>query len=298
MQLSNKRILFIAPSFFGYEKAILTWFIKKHAEVTYVPLEKHSILFQYLFRGKYADYDYLFVIKGYGLSISEIKSFIEVNPSAKRILYLYDSLDRYPLDQEFLSLFDRVFSFDNKDCNSFNLIFRPLFFIEEYRIKSEEIKYEISSVSSYYPKRLQVFKRIKNTFQNEQLYLRLYIDWKKLIIHNLLLYTKNFNMFSFIPLEASRVASIFSHSKAVLDVTHEMQTGLTIRTIETLAMKKKLITTNQEINKYDFYHPNNIFILKENYDEIYDFLKLPYYEIHPKILQKYTIDRFIEEIFS
>ena len=42
------------------------------------------------------------------------------------------------------------------------------------------------------------------------------------------------------------------------------QVGLTIRTFEALHLKKKLITSNKNIMKYEFYTPNNIYVIDEN----------------------------------
>ena len=50
---------------------------------------------------------------------------------------------------------------------------------------------------------------------------------------------------------ASEVMKIFKESRCVLDAPQAGQTGLTIRTIECLGAKRKLITTNKDIVKYD-----------------------------------------------
>ena len=44
----------------------------------------------------------------------------------------------------------------------------------------------------------------------------------------------------------------------MLDVSHSAQTGLTIRTIETIGARRKLITTNTEVVKYALYDPSRV----------------------------------------
>ena len=53
---------------------------------------------------------------------------------------------------------------------------------------------------------------------------------------------------------------IYSNSRCVLDSAQEGQMGLTIRVLEALGAKKKLITTNEDIVNYDFYNEENIYV--------------------------------------
>ena len=48
---------------------------------------------------------------------------------------------------------------------------------------------------------------------------------------------------------------IVTNSKCVLDSAQANQNGLTIRVIEMLGAKKKIITTNEDVVNYDFYRP-------------------------------------------
>ena len=48
------------------------------------------------------------------------------------------------------------------------------------------------------------------------------------------------------------IIDIFKKSRAVLDIPIAGQNGLTMRTFECLAMKKKIVTTNENIKQYAF----------------------------------------------
>ncbi len=65
----------------------------------------------------------------------------------------------------------------------------------------------------------------------------------------------------------------------------ENQTGLTLRTMEAIFFKKKLVTTNKAIKHYLFYHPDNIFILGEDsIENLSNFLEKDYHPLeHDKI---------------
>ena len=67
-----------------------------------------------------------------------------------------------------------------------------------------------------------------------------------------------------------QVTDYIGNSRVVLDLPHPMQTGLTMRTIEAIGSKKKLITTNVDIVNYDFYNPKNILLIEReniNFDK-------------------------------
>lgn len=61
---------------------------------------------------------------------------------------------------------------------------------------------------------------------------------------------------------------------------------------------KKLITTNKCIKEFDFYNKNNILVLENNYDEIKDFLALPYIIIDEKIKNNYMLEQWINNFFK
>ena len=53
------------------------------------------------------------------------------------------------------------------------------------------------------------------------------------------------------------------------------------------------------VKNYDFYHPNNIFVLDDNnYNLIEDFLNLSYHEISEEIVKKYGFSSWIKQIIE
>lgn len=85
----------------------------------------------------------------------------------------------------------------------------------------------------------------------------------------------------------------------ILDLTREEQRGLTLRPLEALFFEKKLITNNRFIKNYDFYRPENIFILDENnWDELPDFLAGNYSPVEDEIKSKYTFDSWLKKVID
>ena len=107
------------------------------------------------------------------------------------------------------------------------------------------------------------------------------------------------NEVSFKSLNKFDVIDIIKKSKCIIDIQHPNQTGLTMRTIEMLGAKKKLLTTNKEIEKYDFYNKNNIFVFDRNNPKIdVEFFIKDYESIDHITYEKYSINHWIKNIFK
>jgi len=72
-----------------------------------------------------------------------------------------------------------------------------------------------------------------------------------------------------------------------------------MRTLEILGAKRKLLTTNEDIKNYDFFHKNNIALFNRNEINIdMNFIQSEFYEVDDKIYEKYSINGWLKEIFK
>lgn len=95
------------------------------------------------------------------------------------------------------------------------------------------------------------------------------------------------------------VTDIVAESKAVLNIIMPGQVGITLRDLEALLIGVKLITNNENIVKADFYHPDNVYILRgTNIDGLKEFLEKPMCHISNEIKSKCDFSAFVEEIIS
>ncbi len=82
--------------------------------------------------------------------------------------------------------------------------------------------------------------------------------------------------------------TLLKTAKCLIDIKFTYHNGLSFRFFEALYYKKKLITNNESVKKYDFYNANNIFITDfEDLEGIEEFLDKPYIEIDKNIVEKY-----------
>lgn len=108
------------------------------------------------------------------------------------------------------------------------------------------------------------------------------------------------NEFHYTPLSEKEMRQVYINSKCVLDSAQAGQVGLTIRVIEALGAKKKIITTNADVKEYDFYRPENIYIYDESkgIDLNSVFFKSEYQKIEDRIYKKYSLENWIKRIFD
>ena len=87
------------------------------------------------------------------------------------------------------------------------------------------------------------------------------------------------------------------HSKSILEIVQKGQEGMSLRPLEALILKKKLITNNANIVNEKIYHPNNVYILNypNKYHSITEFLEAPYIEIPEELKMRHDIQTWIQD---
>ena len=108
----------------------------------------------------------------------------------------------------------------------------------------------------------------------------------------------DFKKLSFRSLTIENIIEYYDKSNVVLDISHPGQSGLTLRTFETIGAGKKLITTNMNIKDYPFFNPHNIFLIdRDNIQLNQDFFNHEYQAISEDLYEKCSIDGWIYDLF-
>lgn len=323
-----KRILMFCPQFFGYDTkmadalrcqgyqvdlydervsngVLAKTCIRYNVKLFHPVLDRY--VSQIVARNADKQYDYIFVIKGEGLTRAGISVLRSAYPQAKLILYLWDSLDNIRDGVGKLSLYDKVLTFDPEDASAYDLRFRPLFYHKGFSGTqvATEFQYDIAFIGTSHSSRPRIVKALTEQCEKTGRKFFSYLFTPHYLVY---LYNKLFNReyrnvkwsdLHSQSLPAQTVREIYDASRCVLDVEHGRQRGLTMRTIEMLGIGKKVITTNALIAQYDFYNPKNFFIL-DRANPVLDvaFLDTPYEPLSPEIQEKYSLDSFLKEIFE
>ena len=249
------------------------------------------------------DFDYILICRAEAFSEESINLLSDTFKNAIKILYLWDIL-KTNNKRDIINLFDKSFSFDPLDSDSEdNLRFRPTFFMPEYGEleKSNNIDLDIVFIGTLHGNRYERLSFIKNKLIGFRTLFYFYVPSILVFFKDKLIRNKyaSFKEVFFKPLDLTETLKIIERSKSVLDINYPGQSSLSMRAYESMASRTKYITNNKEIMKYDFYNPNNIFVLDELSLEIpLSFLNAPFEDIPTDILSYYSVKGFVEDIFK
>ncbi|WP_394759396.1 hypothetical protein [Flavobacterium sp.] len=223
--------------------------------------------------------------------------------TSKYIAYLYDSVERNPVNHLLNGVFDEIYSFDKKDISNYNFKETTNYnYISKTPIASaNKIKNEILYIASF-DNRLDKIKQLKSLFEKINRTYRFIIVGKKTTLYKIknLFSTQSKNL----DLRRKRInqtelKKLYSETKIVLDIVRDNQIGLSFRVFEAMAYQKKIITNNKSIMEYDFYNPNNILVLQnKTYEFESSFFETAYQPIAKEIYDKYTVQSWVKKIFN
>lgn len=327
-----KKLLLIMPRFFNYPELIKDGLNNLGYEVDFfddrpstnawvkaaIRINKNMIS-KYI--GRYFEevmktvkkkkYDAVFLISGQSLSFSEkmIREIKECQPTALFVLYQWDSQTNFPYIKQVQKFFNKCYSFDKKDIKETpSLKFLPLFYSKVYeeigQKKREKFLYDFCFVGTAHPKKYKFINmmsdQLKVVYPNQFIYFFFpspIVYFFRKIVNKELRHAK-YSEFHYVPLKDNEMNSVLEHSRCILDSAQAGQVGLTIRVLEALGAKKKLITTNEDVVNYDFYRPENIYVYDGNIDLDNVFFKSDYVEIEDDIYKKYSLASWLKEILS
>jgi hypothetical protein len=330
--MRGKSVLLISPRTFGYERAITKALESNGASVRFIDERPANDLFTKglirinadLIRKRIERYyrreldgipgnariDQVLLISPEAVNESVATAVKRRFPGAEMILYMWDALrNKTGTDnRRLLPYFDRVLSFDRGDCAEFpKMKFRPLFFLPEF----EEIprvhnpRYDVSFIGTIHSDRYVICARLKELAARKGLnaFFYMYIHDKRLYCYAKLtnpgMRGGRVSEFAFSPMPMPKVLEAIRDSRCLIDIQHPKQTGLTMRTIESLGARRKLITTNRSIREYDFYSETNISVIdRENVDFSAEFVLSDQKTVDRAVYGKYSIKGWMRDVFG
>lgn len=238
--------------------------------------------------------DYILVIRPDNFPVSFIKK-LKIKTS-KLIAYQWDGIEKFPEVKKYFELFDTFFCFEAvkeqyniKPITNFYFDHLPPFW-KEYDIEHPNLYF----VGLYWKSREEKINRFIDEIVGFHVELSVFIQYFKEPE------TKN----SKIHYIQERITfeqnlEYVKKSDILLDFVDPLHNGLSIRFFEGLYYRKKVITDNITVKNYDFYHPDNIFVVENNnYKNIGAFLKKPYHILPEDIVKRYGFSSWIQEIIK
>lgn len=231
------------------------------------------------------DFD-LFIISSSLYSL-EIAKYIRKR-SDKTIIHWYWNPVVDDIKPEKIRGYDcKIFSFDLEDCRNYGMNYIHTYYFSTIKLPENEIIYDIYFIGAD-KGRIHKLLELRKIFEEHKLITKFHITKSS--------GSKNVGDYMFqSKISYAEVLEDISKSRAILDIVQIGQTGISQRPMESLFFKKKLITNDFNICKYDFYNNNNIFILgKDDINELRAFIKSPYVDISKKIVEKYDFGNWVK----
>lgn len=223
--------------------------------------------------------------------------------SSKEIFWLWNKIEHsYIYNLKKIS--NNVWTFDKKEAEETKINYSSQFY---WRKKEELVKekYDIYFIGQDKGREARVLELKKNL---DVLKFKIKIILKKYTkeIFKYIFKTKEErNNYSLSNIDYEEVVEDIKKSRVILELTKKNQAGLTLRALEALFYEKKLITDNENIKEYNFYNPNNIFILKQNEkidskkkEELEKFLEKDLKKISEEIKKQYSIENWLETLIK
>lgn len=212
--------------------------------------------------------------------------------------YQWDGVARFASSQSHIPLFDRFYAFDPQDLVHYPQILPTTsFYFDHFRLPEKSDSNAIYFVGAHRDDRLAAIIGFCEYAKKQGWTLNFQIAYDgnddaekhypvdNIQFHHGITYQQN--------LENAQRAGVLA------DFVISTHQGLSLRTFEAIGYRKKLITTNQEVAKYDFYHPDNIYIWDgKTFDGMNEFLAKPYHELPAEIYEQYSFGNWIRYILD
>lgn len=316
----KKKILFIAPGYYGFNEVVSEG-LKKYSNHKVIDINS-TLPYQYknlgeriynfflkiflrknlkeIKKGQYirqtiaqhGQFDLLIINRPDVLTAEDL--LIAQQACNRSVCLFWDSIDKIPPQKNFINSFGTIFSFDPADCLKFG--FKPItnFYFAEQSKKASA--YDVALLMTY-DNRINDALKLFEYFEKQGIKAKARIFTypshpikEKLpnnieVIHKIIPFNKAYEY--------------YLDSKAILDLAHPNQRGLSFRPFEAIGLGKKLITTANIYNA-DFYSEENIHIIEDinTIDIPQSFFNSAYKVIDSNIKQKYFIKNWIQTIIS
>jgi len=322
----NAKVLLIAPDFFGYAKEIQACLARRGVEALWFDdrpatdtLTKVLIrISPKLQRGKAERYfdevirqaaqhpiRDVVVIKGQALSCEAIKRMKAAFPQARFTLYFWDSYKNMSSDSPAkVPLFDRAFTFDPVDAdNDPRLEYRPLFYLDEYtRLPEVEKDIDLFFFGTVHSDRYKVLSQLERALPPGIRVKKILYFPSRLVYWARRVFDPSFwgaskSEFIFKPVAKAELRALLARSRAVIDIERPIQSGLTMRTLETVGAHKKLLTTNPFAQRSDIYKASNVLVIDRAGMKIpKGFFDTDFERLGASMEKKYSLDGWLDEV--
>lgn len=214
----------------------------------------------------------------------DLLKLVKDNNSTNSYIAVWNSLSdkTFMIYKKYLDL-NHIYSYSLADCKKYGIHHFNDFCLTSLQASAEKIDYDFYFLGRG-KGREKFLSQFANLVKDEyKCKFDVFVDKMSKFEEGNLTYVNYINRF----ISYDDYLSNVFRTRCLVDFT--TTNNITFRTIEAIMFKKKYISNNQELKKYDFYSPNNILILNDDTDmaDINLFMKTKMDVVADDILKKY-----------
>lgn len=219
-------------------------------------------------------------------------------PTKRLVVWYWNSIGEDIVSPtNFNRKYTELWSFDPQNCKDYNLKYNVQFYPQENVIDNGDFSSDIDLLyvgADKTQERVNILEKVKKICLKEKIKFFFYlVKLSRENIKTSIVYRPM--------LKYPQVLQLISRSQAILDITKNNQSGLTLRPLEALFFNKKLVTNNKNIIYHKIYKLNsaNIYILGQEKKSLKDFLDSPLNKSNTAYLKKYySFDTWLSNFFK
>jgi len=210
--------------------------------------------------------------------------------------YHWDGLDRFPEIISRIKYFNHFYVYEKNDLTKYHskynnlLLTNSFYFNHEIKNSIETQETDIFFLGACKKSRMNDIVSYYNKFIKLNIKTSIHLFYEDLDLKNK--YSNIGFTFFDTPLDYYQTLSMVKSCKVILDILIKedySHSGLSLRFFESIKYEKKIITDNKSILDYDFYNPQNIFIIGlDDETTLNAFVTSPYLQLSKKITEKYN----------
>lgn len=320
--------MLVAPTFFGYHRDIATELEARGYSVTHVTdRPSEGVAFKSVARLGYGlvqgavdrhfrhveaalrmgGYDLVLFVGGMSICFTrtQVAALREASDAAFG-LYLWDALGNCQRVGGYTDLFDFAFSFEPGDCDGMTVRFLPLFYVRDYSelpaVPEGGFEYDACFVGSVH--QVSKFEKVRGIVEalesgGARVFCHYYMPSRSsALLRKAARGAYRGVELQFAPLKRAEVARLYGRSRTVIDSPQGGQGGLTMRTIETLGARRRLITANAAARGYDFYRTGNVLVCAGGSGVDADFAMRDPEEVPHDVHKRYSISSWADQLLG
>lgn len=234
---------------------------------------------------KILDYDVV-IIHASKLTPPVVRYIRRKNPNIRIIVWYWNPVEKSVGLGKFENDGVEIWSFDEYDCEKYKIKYNTQYYFKNVVLPKTDNNIDVFFVGGD-KGRIGELVNLKTQLDNQGIsnYFHITLTGKE---------NPNYKEFYSNRISYDEVLKHIASCKVIVDYVSDNQSGLTLRPLEALFYKKKLITNDKSIENRDFYCKDNIFIIgKDEFKDLKAFIEAPYREIRENLVSRYDFSEWI-----